>query len=106
MSVFAEAIQLSAEQRTVLETWSRSRVLPRRQVLRADIVLLASEGIPNETIVKRLGTSKPTVLLWRRRFQEEGLEGLEEAEGRGRPAIYDQAVAERVVALTMSPPPS
>ena len=106
MSATAAPIQLSSEHRAVLQTWSRSRILPRRQVLRAEIVLLASEGLPNETIAKRLGTSKPTVLLWRRRFREGGLEGLEEAEGRGRPAIYDQALAERVVTLTMSPPPS
>lgn len=105
MSVAAPPIQLSSDHRAQLLTWSRSRVLPRRQVLRADIVLLAAEGVANEVIAERLGTSKPTVLLWRRRYREAGLEGLEEASGRGRPAVYDQSLAERVVSLTLSPPP-
>jgi len=105
MSAAAPALKLSADHRAVLQTWSRSRVLPRRQVLRAEIVLLASEGLGNEVIAERLGTSKPTVLLWRRRFQEGGIEGLEEAAGRGRPAVYDESLTEQVVTLTMSPPP-
>ena len=105
MSAAAPPIQLSSDHRAVLQTWSRSRVLPRRQVLRADIVLLASEGFANEVIAARLGTSKPTVLLWRRRYQEGGIGGLEEAPGRGRPAVYDQSLTEQVMTLTMSPPP-
>lgn len=105
MSAAAPPIQLSSDRRALLQTWSRSRVLPRRQVLRAEIILLASEGLANEVIAERLGTSKPTVLLWRRRFQKSGVDGLEEAVGRGRPAVYDQSLGERVMTLTMSPPP-
>ena len=105
MSLPAAPVQITPEHRTLLETWARSRVLPRRQILRAEIVLLASQGVANEIIAKRLRTSKPTV-LWRRRFDEAGLEGLEEAEGRGRPAIYDQILVDRVLTMTMSPAPS
>src|SRR5579859_1908212 len=106
MSSAATPLDVSPADRAALETWSRSRVLPGRQVLRARIVLLASAGIANEVIARQLNSTKPTVLLWRRRFQEGGLAGLEEAPGRGRPATYDRELADRVVALTLSPPPS
>ena len=46
---------------SALTTWSRSRALPQRLVLRARIVLLASEGVPNRQIALRLGASAPTV---------------------------------------------
>src|SRR5579859_3359593 len=81
MSSAATPLDVSPADRAALETWSRSRVLPGRQVLRAKIVLLASAGIANEVIASQLNSTKPTVLLWRRRFQEGGLAGLEEAPG-------------------------
>jgi transposase len=88
-----------------LETWSHSRILPRRQVLRAQVVLLAAEGRSNVAIADQLGVSRPTVLQWRARFAQAGLEGLEEAPGRGRPFTYDQALVDKVLALTMTRPP-
>ncbi len=69
------------------------------------MVLLAAEGHPNLAIGRRLGCSKPTVLLWRQRFVELGLAGLEDAAGRGRPATHGPDLAERVLSTTMSPPP-
>ena len=89
----------------MLELWARSRVLPQRQVLRARIVLLAAQGLPNELIASRLGCSKPNVLKWRARFQQAGLAGLEEAAGRGRPATYTPDFVEKVVATTLTEPP-
>lgn len=105
MSSSAPPLNVSADQRRVLELWSRSRVLPQRQVLRARIVLLAADGMANEVIAERLGCSKPNVLKWRSRFQSAGLEGLEEAPGRGRPATYGQDFVEKVVATTLTKPP-
>jgi transposase len=101
----APRLTLTADQRSVLETWSRSRMLPARQVQRARIVLLAAEGRANETIASELGCSKPTVLQWRGRFRAEGLDGLTESEGRGRKHTYDQQVVDRVVSTTLSRPP-
>ena len=104
MSSSAPPLAVSSDQRKVLELWSRSRVLPQRQVLRARIVLLAADGVANEVIANRLGCSKPNVLKWRGRFENAGIEGLEEAPGRGRPPIYDQAFTEKVVSTTLSKP--
>ena len=64
---------LSDEQRTQLEAFARSRSLPSGLVNRVRIVLLAAEGLSNEDIATRVGVSRQTVGLWRRRFLEGGL---------------------------------
>src|SRR5579859_967936 len=105
MSAPAPALVISPEQREVLETWTRSRVLPHRMVQRARLVLMAGEGIANEVIAARLGISKDKVIRWRRRFTKDGVDGLEEAEGRGRRPTYGRDFVEKVVSTTLRPPP-
>lgn len=62
------------------------RSVPQSVALRVRIVLGASEGIANKVLARQLGTSLPTVLLWRRRFQSDGLPGiLEDRPRSGRP---------------------
>jgi transposase len=45
-------------------------------VLRIDIVLGAAEGHANHALARELSTSLPTVLVWRRRYEAEGILGL------------------------------
>lgn len=104
MSAPAPALRVSPEQREVLETWTRSRVLSHRQVQRAQLVLLAADGLANEVIAVRMGMSKPSVLKWRARFEAEGVDGLEEAPGRGPRSKYGQDFVERVVSTTLRRP--
>jgi transposase len=102
----AAALVLTEDQRQSLEAWRRSRTLPQRQVLRAQIVLRAADGVATAEIARGLRTSEPTVRLWRARFAESGIAGLEEdAPGRGRPRSYDQAVINRIVSVTLGRPP-
>ena len=49
----APPLQVDAAQSQLLSIWSRSQVLPQRQVLRAKICLLASAGTPNQEIARR-----------------------------------------------------
>jgi DNA-directed RNA polymerase specialized sigma24 family protein len=76
-------LQVDATERELLTTWSKSQVLPQRQVMRAKICLLAAAGTPNLEIARRLGCSLPTVGKWRQRFQEAGMDGLGDQPGRG-----------------------
>jgi transposase len=83
----APQITLSAGDRRILERWSRGRSTPARLVVRAQIVLRAAEGRRNTLIATELGASRPLVNLWRRRFAERGLMGIEKDAPRGgRPA--------------------
>jgi transposase len=65
---------------------------------------MAAEGVANQALADRLGTSKPSVLKWRTRFDEAGIDGLEEAEGRGPKVTYGRDFVERVIATAVRPP--
>jgi transposase len=69
-------------------------------------VLRAAEGIANRKIADELQCSVPTVLLWRQRFQDAGVAGLEQdAPGRGRPRIHDEQVIAKIISVTLNRPP-
>ena len=108
MSRTAPPIHLSVEERTTLETWSRSRTLPHRQVVRARIVLLAGEGVTNQDIAATVGQSRPTVQLWRERFLALRLAGLEKDAPRpGRkPRISPKKIRAVVEATLHTKPPN
>lgn len=97
----APSVTLTPGDRLVLERWARGRRTPSRQVLRAKIVLLASEGLENQVIAARLETTKPTVGLWRRRFASGGLAAIEKDAPRGgrRPTVRLE-LEKRIVAMT------
>ena len=69
-------IILSDEEREQLSAIVNSRSLPHGLVRRARIILLAAEGISNNTIGERVGVSHQTVCQWRQRYLQQGLEGL------------------------------
>jgi transposase len=108
MSRTAPPIHLTVEERTTLETWSRSRTLPHRRVLRAKMVLLAAEGVTNQDIAVAVGQSRPTVQLWRERFLALRLAGLEKDAPRpGRkPRISSRKIRAVVEATLHTKPPN
>ena len=71
-----DALMMTTEQRRTLEAWVKAKTTPQRVVLRSRICLMAAEGISNNLIAKTLNTSRPTVILWRRRFAEQGAGGI------------------------------
>ncbi len=79
----AENLIMTEEQQRTLEAWARARKAPQRIVLRSRICLLAAEGVSHNAISRRLDTSRPTVILWTNRFQEQGLTGLSEDASHG-----------------------
>ncbi len=81
-------IELSGEQKQALESLARSYTLPYWQVVRAQMVLLAAQGLRNDEIAQRLNCRREVVSQWRKRFFEQGLQGLEDRPRRGRPATF------------------
>lgn len=81
-------IALDAATRDILERRARKYTSAYREVMRARIVLMAAKGMDNDQIALRLSTSRDVVSMWRKRFFEEGLAGLEERPRRGRPAVF------------------
>jgi len=75
MSRIAAPILLSDQERTTLQTWARARSQAQRVVQRAQIILLAADGVESQVIAQRLRVSRPTVQLWRERFVALRTEG-------------------------------
>lgn len=105
MSAPAPPLCLTRAQREQLEAWAQSPGLPPRQRLRARIVLMAAAGTANQAIAERLGTSKPTVLKWRARFESDGPEGLTDADGRGPRVRYGPEFMGTVIDIASGLPP-
>jgi hypothetical protein len=57
-------LELTAEQRSVLESRARQYTLPYRDVVRARIVLMAAAGMGNDEIAARLDTRREVVSKW------------------------------------------
>lgn len=81
-------IELSGDERRVLEERARRYTLPYRDVVRAKIVLLAAEGLRNDQIADRLDTRREIVSKWRKRFFYERIAGLEEQPRTGRQPVF------------------
>ena len=81
-------IELSDEERRILEARGRRYTSPYRDVVRAQMVLLAAGGLRNDEIARRLNTRREVVSMWRKRFYEERVQGLEERPRRGKPPTF------------------
>jgi transposase-like protein len=81
-------IVLSDEDRAQLMKLTRKQTAERRMVVRARIVLAAADGEENLSIAERLGVAPHTVIKWRKRFFEEGMDGLTDRKRSGRPRTF------------------
>jgi len=81
-------IELTDQERRILEERARRYTLPYRDVVRAQMMLLAAQGLANDEIAARLNTRREVVSMWRKRFYEERIPGLEERPRRGRPPAF------------------
>ena len=75
-------IVLSPSERALLESRAKTYTLPYRDVIRAKIVLYAAAGLENKEIARRLDTSPPIVCKWRKRYFQQGIDGLQEMPRR------------------------
>jgi transposase len=93
----AEAVELSPQQRQELIRLAQGRNVVQKLALRARIILGASEGKANHRLARELKVSRPTILLWRKRFQRAGVEGL--LRDATRPGRRKKLSAEKIAAI-------
>lgn len=98
-------VSLTAEEEQTLRRWARTGTSEHRLVERAKVILLLHQGKANVEIARQLQTRPARVSKWRRRFAKHRLDGLQDADRKGRPATYDQTTDKRVLALLDEPPP-
>jgi transposase len=78
----------------------------QRMVRRANMILMCAEGFQIKDIADALGERPNTVILWRDRYKEERLKGLNDIPRSGKPATYGEEFKERVLQKLSEPPPN
>src|SRR3979409_2420418 len=101
----AREVDLSKKDRKVLEACCRSPLTLQRDLKRARIVLLAASGRSTRSIAKEVGVQPRIVSLWRHRYADHGLEGLQDKPRPGKQPIYTKATDKQILRLLDKPPP-
>ena len=81
-------IELTDEERAVLESLARSYTLPYWQVTRAQMVLMAAEGMRNDQIGAGWRWGRDVVSPWRRGSFRVRRAGRAPRPRRGRPPTF------------------
>ena len=81
----APTIELTDEQESELTKLAHSKLTSVRLAQRAQIVLLAAQGLQNKEIADLLDVGRVQVARWRERYLESGLQGIERDLPRGAP---------------------
>ncbi len=100
----AVPVTLTASERKILKKRVQGAKTPRRDQVRAQIVLAAARGLDNTRIAADLGVSVTMVRKWRGRFAGRGLGGLKDLPRSGRPRQISEADRAAVVALACQLP--
>jgi hypothetical protein len=97
---------LTNSDREQIEQWLSAHGTPQQVSVRGRIVLGAAEGESDGAIARHLGLNRKTVMLWRSRFAEQGIERLwEVAPGRGRKPTYGPEKIKSIVNATLQSKP-
>src|SRR5260370_1137227 len=97
-------ISLTSNQRSELSSIAQSRSLPAGYVFRAKLILMLAEGASFNTIKRRLQTSAPTIIRWKQRFLETGLDGLDTYHPGQKATVLTPALRARILSATRKKP--
>ena len=101
----AQPLILTVSEEKQLNARVQDRRSTQQEVLRARIVLFApARQWENRDIAAELETTAHTVGIWRRRFAQEQLAGLEDAPRSGRPVSLATATVTQVLTTVTQPP--
>ena len=96
--------KLNEEDRIELQTVARSSKAEKRMVERAKIILYWDDGKSFMETQQELGVSQMVVNKWRKRFVEQGMEGLKDAPRSGKPPVLSAAQKAKVIQLATKRP--
>jgi transposase len=102
----AAPLSIGKDETLLLQKLDRAPSTPQGIALRVRIVRLAGEGRANSAIAKQLHVSRPTILQWRNRFADKGVDGLLQiAKGRGRKPQIEEKKIEAIIYDTLHTTP-
>jgi transposase len=100
------ALELKDAERSVLQGFTRRRKTEQQLALRARIVLMCADGVSNMEVAHRLDTTRSTVGKWRKRFEMDRLDGLNDEPRPGAPRTISDEQVDEVVRLTLEETPA
>src|SRR5215469_1239255 len=100
----SNAVVLSDEQRAELSSIAQSRSLPAGYVFRARLIVMLSEGASFNAIKRQLGTTAPTIIRWKTRFLESGIDGLDTHHPGQAASVLTAALRARILSATRKKP--
>jgi len=100
-----EVLGILDEERAELERRVRASTTSQRDLRRARIVLLRSQGLSQRRVAEQVGVSVACVSRWSRRFDVDGIAGLLDRPGRGRRPSIPPATVGKVVDQAGQKPP-
>jgi transposase len=96
-------VELTLEDRTKMQAWSRSRTLPAKQVQRSRILLEAAGGLQDIDIAQKHNCTRQLCSRLRSSYLKRGLDAVrKDAPRPGRPRRIDPA---KIVSLTTTQKP-
>lgn len=86
----APVVRPGAELYGQLQALTRASSTPQALAFRCRIILRVAQDDPptNGTVAAELGCRRNTVALWRTRFAQHGLAGLQDAPRSARPPVF------------------
>ena len=99
------ALELTDDERQVLQGWARRTTTAQALALRSKIVLACAQGAMNIEVAERLQVRAQTVARWRGRFVRDRLEGLSDEPRPGAPRQISDEQVEKVVVKTLEEAP-
>lgn len=81
-------ITLTDDEQRELQRISRSWVLPHREVVRAQVILLLADGRPISAVSREAKLQRRIVRKWAEKFTRKRLDGLTDDPRSGRPARF------------------
>src|SRR4029450_12977099 len=98
-------LAITDAERVELQRRVRAHTSPQRAVKRAQIVLLAADGLPNRQIAPMVGMNPHTVSHWRHGSEAGRLVAREHPPRPAPPRVYAHAQRLRIVATVTQEPP-
>ncbi len=98
-------LPLTPTQRAELQAYLRKQNLAAGVAQRMRIVLLLADGSTYREVMESLSTTAPTISLWRKRYQNEGVVGLGTIRPGQPPQKLTPALRAKILAKTQQAPP-
>ncbi len=96
---------ISEADRVVLERYVRRGKVSQRLALRARIILACEGGRSNREVAQQVDSNPSTVAKWRKRFIEQGVNGLNDGDRPGVPRKITDEMVEALVVKTLETKP-